>query len=419
MLLFDKIAIIINSLLEITSVLILIHSLNGVQKKKHKGLVVFYICMLTYLTWVNLFAENKEIFAISYVILFAYVEWQYRMPVFEGIIITIGSIVSASVLEMIFFAPCRFLVFYHVRESIIYLIVVLATLGTILFLRKRIPIERIRKYIFHREKYSFIVIIICSLVVSYAIISFSGSKKLTFSEYLYIISCAVIIVLSFYKLNQYRYEAKIRMQYSEKYREVLELIRERQHKFSNQLNAIYAMHQLYDTYDELVSKQKEKTDELGKYIMPNNVIVLKNPIVIAHVYQKICEAADCDIQLETNFNCSIDGVSVPDIYLVEIIGTLFDNAMENIMMENKEAEMYLEITGRDDFVAVEVCNEHEYIPYQEWARFFERGYSSKGKERGLGLYHLKKLVNKYDGKILVENKTIEGKTFFSITVLLK
>lgn len=260
---------------------------------------------------------------------------------------------------------------------------------------------------------------ICSAAVIYAIISFSGSKGLTFSEYFYVICCVAIIALSTYRLNKYRYEAKLRTEYSEKYGEVLEQIRERQHKFSNQLNAIYALHQLYHTYEELVEKQKEQTEELCKYIMPNTVIVLKNPIVIAHVYQKICEAADHGIRLHTKFTCELESVSIPDIYLVEIIGTLFDNAMENILEERPEAEMYLEITGQEEDVMIEVCNEHPFIHQSEWRKFLQRGYSTKGKDRGLGLYHLKKLMGKYDGEILIHNKMINEKPYFSIAVKIK
>lgn len=153
--------------------------------------------------------------------------------------------------------------------------------------------------------------------------------------------------------------------------------------------------------------------------MPNTVIILKNPIVIAHVYQKLCEAADHGIRLHTKFTCELESVSVPDIYLVEIIGTLFDNAMENILEERPEAEMYLEITGKEDYVMIEVCNEHPFIHQSEWRKFLQRGYSTKGKDRGLGLYHLKKLISKYNGDILIQNKLIDEKTYFSIAVRIK
>lgn len=367
---FDQLVIPVNSLLEITSVIMLIHVLNvGKSRGRLLNFVLFYICIITYLIWVNLYMESKELFALGYIILFLFAKWQYRMSMLPGVMVVIGSVVTVGILEMIYFAPISLLSMLNVSDSLISFIVVLAMSFTIFVIYKRISVHTVHKLLFQKEKYSFIVSSICSAAVIYAIISFSGSKGLTFSEYFYVICCVAIIALSTYRLNKYRYEAKLRTEYSEKYGEVLEQIRERQHKFSNQLNAIYALHQLYHTYEELVEKQKEQTEELCKYIMPNTVIVLKNPIVIAHVYQKICEAADHGIRLHTKFTCELESVSIPDIYLVEIIGTLFDNAMENILEERPEAEMYLEITGQEEDVMIEVCNEHPFIHQSEWRKF--------------------------------------------------
>lgn len=424
MLWFDKIVVIFNSIIEITSVLVLIHVLCAPKEPiSYAKVLVFYASVISYVSWVNLFAGNQQIVSISYFVLFLYLEWQYKVSVMQGILIVIGSIVIATILEMILFAPFKLLSLFHVPDSVISIFAVVATLAVILLGKNKLPVEEIKKRVLSKEKYSLVVVIICSVVVMYTVIMFSGSKNLSFSEYFYVISCAIIIMLSFYKLNQYRYESKIRAEYSDVYGEVLQQIRERQHKFTNQLNAIYAMHQIYKTYDELVEKQEEKTGELTKYIMPNNVIILKNPIVIAHVYQKICEATDQEIPLETVFDCDIEEVDVPDIYLVEIIGTLLDNAMENILSESEEgkpkARMYFGVTRRGDGIAIEVENEHDYIPFSVWSRFFERGYSTKGKDRGLGLHHLKRLVNKYDGEILVENKDYFGRNYFSVAVILK
>lgn len=417
---FDQLVVPVNSLLEITSVIMLIHVLNvGKYRGRLLNFVLFYICIITYLIWVNLYMESKELFALGYIILFLFAKWQYQMSVLPGVVVVIGAVVTVGILEMIYYAPVSLLSMLHVSDSLISFIVVLAMSVTVFLIHNKIPVHKVHKLLFQQEKYSFIVSSICSAAVIYAIISFSGSEGLTFSEYFYVICCVAIIALSTYKLNKYRYEVKLRTEYSEKYGEVLEQIRERQHKFSNQLNAIYALHQLYHTYEELVEKQKEQTKELGKYIMPNTVIILKNPIVMAHVYQKLCEAADHGIRLHTKFTCELESVSVPDIYLVEIIGTLFDNAMENILEERPEAEMYLEITGKEDYVMIEVCNEHPFIHQSEWRKFLQRGYSTKGKDRGLGLYHLKRLMSKYNGDILIQNKLIDEKPYFSIAVKIK
>lgn len=424
MLWFDKVGLILNSIIEITCVLLLIHSLCAPKERiSYAKAAVFYASMISYILWVNLFAENQQIVFISYFVLFLYVGWQYKIPVMQGVLTVIGSIVIATMLEMILFAPYKLLSLFHVPDSVSSIFAVVATLVVILLGKNKLPAEEIKKRVLSKEKYSLVVVIVCSAVVMYTVITFAESNSLSFSEYFYLISCAIIIVLSFYKLNQYRYEAKLRAEYSDVYGEVLQQIRERQHKFTNQLNAIYALHQIYKTYDELVEKQVEKTSELTKYIMPNNVIILKNPIVIAHVYQKICEAADQEIPLETVFDCDIGEVDVPDIYLVEMIGTLFDNAMENILSESEggkpKGRMYLGITRKENKITIAVENEHDYIPFSVWGQFFERGYSTKGEGRGLGLHHLMRLVDKYDGEILVENKQYLGRNYFSMSVILK
>lgn len=53
---FDQLVIPVNSLLEITSVIMLIHVLNvGKYRGRLLNFVLFYICIITYLIWVNLY----------------------------------------------------------------------------------------------------------------------------------------------------------------------------------------------------------------------------------------------------------------------------------------------------------------------------------------------------------------------------
>ncbi len=51
--------------------------------------------------------------------------------------------------------------------------------------------------------------------------------------------------------------------------------------------------------------------------------------------------------------------------------------------------------------------------------FFREAIPTKGKDRGLGLYHLKKLMAKYNGEIEIRNKMIDEKPYFSIAVKIK
>lgn len=200
---FDQLVIPVNSLLEITSVIMLIHVLNvGKSRGRLLNFVLFYICIIAYLVWVNLYTESQELFSLGYIILFLFAKWQYQMSVLPGIIVVIGSVVTVGILEMIYYAPISFLSMLNFSDSLISFIVVLAMSATIFVVHKRIPVQTVHKLLFQKEKYSFIVSSICSAAVIYAIISFSGSKGLTFSEYFYIICCVAIIALSTYRLNK-------------------------------------------------------------------------------------------------------------------------------------------------------------------------------------------------------------------------
>ena len=49
---------------------------------------------------------------------------------------------------------------------------------------------------------------------------------------------------------------------------------------------------------------------------------------------------------------------------------------------------------------------------------FQLGYSEKGKERGLGLYSLKKLVENNKGQLVVENIKEGDRNWLSIKVII-
>ncbi len=148
---FDQLVVHVNSLLEITSVIMLIHVLNvGKSRFRLLNFVLFYICLITYLVWVNLFMESKELFALGYIILLLFAKWQYQMSVLPGVIVTVVAIVTASIVEMIYFAPCKLLGFFNISDSVISFIVVLLTTTTIFFIQKNISK---RKIFFYCEQY--------------------------------------------------------------------------------------------------------------------------------------------------------------------------------------------------------------------------------------------------------------------------
>lgn len=213
--------------------------------------------------------------------------------------------------------------------------------------------------------------------------------------------------------------SKLLKDYFSVYGEAIQEIRERQHKFINQLNAVYSLCLLYDSYEELVQKMQEELENLKDYIMPAKILILENPIVVSHVYQKMCEANENNIELKMDFSCGLDTIDIPEIYLVEIIGNLLDNAMDEVKTRQLGEKVYFAVFQSEEGICIQICNEHEKIPYSEYKEFFKRGYTSKGKGHGEGLAYVKKIVHKYRGIIDVENILLNNRNCFSIKVIFK
>lgn len=67
-------------------------------------------------------------------------------------------------------------------------------------------------------------------------------------------------------------------------------------------------------------------------------------------------------------------------------------------------------------LTIEVSNPFRYLTSQEIERIFEREYSTKGENRGIGLFRVKKLVEKSKFDLIVENRTILKENWISFQV---
>jgi hypothetical protein len=74
-------------------------------------------------------------------------------------------------------------------------------------------------------------------------------------------------------------------------------------------------------------------------------------------------------------------------HLIEIVGTLIDNAYEACTEEKNQ--VLIEIDSQNDKLIFTIKNQVENIGLGEISHFFEKGFSTKedGKKHGLGLYN--------------------------------
>lgn len=241
--------------------------------------------------------------------------------------------------------------------------------------------------------------------------------QLDLIDYIYISMAVLLMWVLSVRLLKYRYEEKIRKKYFEAFCSVIDQIRRRQHKFRNQMDAVYSMHKLYGDYKMLVEAQREYLGKLEDYEMPADVLVLENPIIIAHVYEKIMEAQEAGIHIKMKLSCELSDCGVKDIHMIEIIGTLLDNAIQDMVENGKTKFLRLEIK-REDGISIQVANPHEKLKISELKKMFDKGVSSKGEGRGIGLYNVKQLAKKYKIDFMVENKIYEDENYICFSAII-
>ena len=163
------------------------------------------------------------------------------------------------------------------------------------------------------------------------------------------------------------------------------------------------MHVTMTDYDELVKAQSTYCKEIYEDRSRCNPALLRisDKILAGFLYSKIISAPgyiDIDIQVLSQEIVT----PVSEHALVEIIGTLTDNAFEAATPEKNKVEMVLD--AQNDKLIFAIKNQVENLMMGEIARFFEKGYTTKSnrEDRGLGLYQANQIAKRHKGEITVE-----------------
>ena len=249
----------------------------------------------------------------------------------------------------------------------------------------------------------------------------SGLQIIFILMFLFVIFLVVFLIIR-QKLSVYvKQEKELQMYrlYVKPLEDCIKDIRARQHEFDNHLNALLNMHLTITTYDELVVAQSEYMRALiskqdSSYL---GLLRISNKVLAGFLYSKMISIPDY-IQLELMIGSKEIFTNVPEMDLVEVLGTLIDNAVQACDDNHSRIKIY--VTSSDDKLVFIIKNQYEKVPITLLSRFFERGFTTKegSKNQGLGLYNVKKIIKRWNGEIYVENEEIENQNYLSFHVVL-
>ncbi len=269
--------------------------------------------------------------------------------------------------------------------------------------------------------------VIAMLVSVYLIVDFLVSGTFDFRIFTMFLLLMVVEIWgiidwrkNYILMQQKENELKLYQHYIQPLEELVKEIRARQHEFDNHINAILNMHLTVEGYDELVAQQSAyiagivKDDDSRKYFP---LLRISDKVLAGFLYSKIVRAPSfvkTDVIVK-NLEI-ISGIS--EHHLIEIVGTLVDNAYE--ACTEKRNQVIMELDSENDRLVFIIKNQIDAIKMDELQKFFEKGYSTKNDtgRRGFGLYNVKMLIKRYRGDIVVSIDKKEEESYICMKVIV-
>ena len=237
---------------------------------------------------------------------------------------------------------------------------------------------------------------------------------------------ALVLILMIFEWEKTKNEAeKKRVQlelnhlYYEAYEGLIQSIRDKQHDFKNHLNAIEGLLYSVDEYSKLVEEQKTYIHSIVEDIEPTKLLTkIENPLIAGFLNYKVSKAIKNGI--EVRYDCIFPKceIKIPEYQIVEMMGIICDNAYEEMSKRDKDKIIVIKLFLEGDKIAFFVANPYQDNDIESLSKFFERGYSSKGKERGIGLAKLKRMINENRGDILISQEELYGVNMIRIGILI-
>lgn len=155
-------------------------------------------------------------------------------------------------------------------------------------------------------------------------------------------------------------------------------------------------------YKKIVPLNSEMNRKNNRIGLLQNIHITEIKGLIA---SKVIRAQELGIDVLVDIVEPVDKIDMDIIDLSRTIGILLDNAIE-AAIECEKSWIKLTFIQKENFVLlvfINSCVERTPQIYQ----IFEKGFSTKGDNRGLGLYNLKEIVNKYH-TISLDTKADKG-----------
>ncbi|MBF4693353.1 sensor histidine kinase [Fusibacter ferrireducens] len=219
-----------------------------------------------------------------------------------------------------------------------------------------------------------------------------------------VITLVLALNLVFYKKgleNEFeRKQLEVQAKYLKILEELIDEIRMIQHGFDNQIQGLNMALKLKGDQEPQSLIIEDFIQDLNQKNQTSQLIKLENKILAGLLYSKKNEAKQRNIEFSICIQDPLIQTKLKDYEVIEVVGNLIDNAFE---AQSGSAKVRFELYKADGKSVICVKNSHPFLNHTMITECFKKGVSTKGNGRGLRLHAISKIINYYQGEILVSN----------------
>ena len=413
--------------LEAVTVLILLNALYGQKMHLDWISVLFIICDCVLMSLIRFCGLNQNSSFIIYFALLVYCIMEFKTKISEMIV----NMVLLAIIMMGIQLPALLILdvlgdTIKGYEDLSVAIINAVILAIVIIIIKKIDLHTISTSFLRKGKIIGIILIFESTLLAFLLYQYKSAQGEVPVQYIVITGVLVLILMLcvhtlLYKIRFREKQAELEAYktYSAAFSDLITQIRARQHEFDNHISALCNLHYICKDYDELVQEQSKYAKDVISNNRFHKLLVSGNPVIAEFLYGKLSSIQEQGIEVTYTFHISEFTSKIPVYLVVELVGNLLKNAVEAVKTQQVEKQIHLSCTENENEFCLGVRNRSEKIPLDEIGRFFEKGYSSKGSGRGLGLYNVKEICEKYGVDIVCDNTEIDDKNWFLIELHIK
>ena len=187
-------------------------------------------------------------------------------------------------------------------------------------------------------------------------------------------------------------------------------LRAQAHEFMNKLHVILGMVHT-GHYEKVVEYISETVDHRNSEIgfVTNKI---KDPVFAGFLIGKLSYARETGVELSVSCAQPLVQPAVSDVTheLITIVGNLVDNAIKAVT-DSPVKKIAVGFEYGDDILTIEIKDTGTGMSEVLQNQIFNKGFSTNGENRGLGLYLVSQAVKKLEGELILSSKPGKGTVF--------